>query len=190
MKIDVRAFIHYKFLNSLFAGLSIGSVFTLYSPIPQTVYSIGGILLAIGMMVIAKLYEKLIKIRYFFLFSTFVEVVMLSMIVIFILRPYNYVVSLLIYSGYQITFLFGNYLLRSETLFLKKIRILSKLDIYKQAGYLLGMAGSYGFYKFLEYFFYIRENRELVFYLHFILLALQILIIVQVLRAFRVFRFF
>ncbi|MEJ5172959.1 MAG: hypothetical protein WHT47_04530 [Hydrogenothermaceae bacterium] len=190
MKIDVRYFILYKFTNSLFTGLSIGSVFTLYSPLPQTVFSLGGILLAVGMMIVAKFYERIINISYFFFFSMLVEVVMLLLISVFIIKPYEYYTALIIYSGYQITFLFGNYLLRSETLFLRKLKLLSKLDIYKQAGYLSGMGLSFLFYKWLEFSFGITDNRQLVYILHFLLLAIQIMVILLVLRAFRVLRFF
>lgn len=190
MKIDVRYFIRYKFLNSLFTGLSIGSVFTLYSPLPQTVFSVGGILLALGMMMVAKFYEKIINIKYFFFFSLFVEAVMLFLISVFLIKPYDYYTALVIYSGYQITFLFGNYLLRSETLFLRKVKLLSKLDIYKQSGYLTGMVLSFLFYKWLEFGFGITDNKQLVYNLHFLLLVVQSIVILLVLRAFNVLRFF
>ena len=36
------AFIRYKFLNSLFLGLSVGAVFVLYTPLSPAVFSAGG----------------------------------------------------------------------------------------------------------------------------------------------------
>ena len=42
------AFIRYKFLNSLFLGLSVGAVFVLYTPLSPAVFSAGGIGLALG----------------------------------------------------------------------------------------------------------------------------------------------
>lgn len=181
---DFRSYLKYKFFNSIFAGLSIGSVFSIYSPLQPSIFSIGGILLAIGMLIIAKFYEKLINMRIFFLISLLVEVVMLTVIIIFLVKPFSYSTSLFIYAGYQITFVFGSYLVRTETLILRKKKLLSILDIYKQSGYLFGLGFSFGFYKFLEYFLKVSQNQMEVYYLHFILLLLEILVIYYLVRAF------
>jgi hypothetical protein len=181
---NFRSYLKYKFLNSVFAGLSIGSVFSIYSPLEPSIFSIGGILLAIGMIIIAKFYEKLINIRIFYFISLFVEIVMLVVIIVFLIKPFSYSTALFIYSGYQLTFVFGSYLVRTETLILRKKTFLSILDIYKQAGYLVGLGTSFGFYKFLEYSFKISVNQMQVYYLHYILLPLEILIIYYLLRAF------
>lgn len=186
MKISVRDFFVYKFLNSLFVGISIGSIFSIYTPIPQVVYSIGGILLSIGIMLIAKLYEKIMNIKYFFLFSLFVELVLLFVISVFLMKPFHYYTALVFYSGYQISFMFGNYLLRAETIFLRKVKLLSKLDMYKQAGYLTGMVLSFLFYTSIERILSVTENQQQVYYLHFFLIILQLTIILSVFRAFRI----
>ena len=55
--------------NSMFTGLSIGTVFVIYAPLDPSVYSIGGILLAVATMVIATFYTKLIQVEYFYLIS-------------------------------------------------------------------------------------------------------------------------
>lgn len=188
MKINIRDFIYYKFLNSLFTGLSVGSVFTIYTPLPQSIYSFGGVILSISIIIIAKLYEKIMNIKYFFLFSLFVEIILFASISIFLVKPFTYSTALLFYTGYQITFIFGNYLLRAETIFMRKVWLLSKLDIYKQSGYLLGMIISFIFYLTLEKVFLIKDNQQQVYYLHFGLVFLESLIIVYVLRAFNIFR--
>lgn len=188
MRISLRYFFIYKFLNSLFTGISVGSVFSIYTPLPQSIYSFGGIVLSFGIMIVAKFYEKIMSVKYFFFFSLFVEVVLLTVMSIFLIKPYTYYTALLFYSGYQITFMFGNYLLRAETIFIKKVKLLSTLDLYKQSGYLTGMFLSFCFYIVMEKFFLIKENQQQVYYLHFLLILLEIVIILLILRAFRVFR--
>ena len=64
MKIINREFIKYKLINSLFLGISVGSIFTIYTPLEPSIYSIGGILLALAMLFTAKLYSKIINIYY------------------------------------------------------------------------------------------------------------------------------
>lgn len=188
MRISIKEFILYKFLNSLFTGLSIGSIFSIYTPLPQSVYSIGGIALSVGMMILAKIYDKILRFSYFFIFSLMVELVLLFVILVFLIKPYNYTTALLFYSGYQITFIFGNYLLRAETIFLRHVKILSKIDISKQAGYLFGMLLSFLFYESLENFLHIKDNQAQVYYLHFVLLFIELMVILSILKAFRVFR--
>ncbi len=53
LKINYRAFISYKFFNSLFTGISVGSIFIIYTPLSPSVYSLGGIVLAALMLVVA-----------------------------------------------------------------------------------------------------------------------------------------
>jgi hypothetical protein len=170
-------YLRYKFLNSLFTGLSVGSIFTIYAPLKPSIYSIGGIVLAVGMLVIAKFYEKLITIKKFFYISIFVEVVILLLVLLFILKPYTYTTALLIYSGYQITFMFGSYLLRAETLFLRKKKLLSYVDMFKQAGYLAGLVFSFLFYRGIEHFFGVQDNQTKVYLLHFLLFFNELAVI-------------
>ena len=190
MRINPRIYIWYKFFNSNFTGLSIGSIFTIYAPLEPSIYSIGGILLAIGMMIVAKYYEKIMTIRKFFIISMFVEFVILFLVIFFLVHPYTYMTALLIYAGYQLTFVFGSYLVRAETLILRKKHLLSLVDIYKQAGYLVGLVIAFVFYKILEYGFQITTNQDKVYYLHFILLGTEITIIYLLYKSFvRKFQF-
>lgn len=183
--IDVREFIYYKFFNSLFTGLSIGSIFTIYTPLEPSLFSIGGIFLALAMLFIAKLYTKIMNRHYFYLISLGVELVMLAMVLYFLLFSYSYTTALLVYLGYQLTFSFGSYLVRAETILFKRSKILTFLDVAKQTGYLSGMVLSFLFYKSLEYLFGLTDNSLQVYELHFLLLMVETLTIVYLLRAFK-----
>lgn len=180
-----RIYIWYKFFNSFFTGLSIGSIFTIYAPLKPSIYSVGGILLAVGMLIVAKFYEKLMNIQKFFYISLFVETVILFLVLYFLINPYTYTTALFVYAGYQLTFIFGAYLVRAETLIVRKKNLLSIIDIYRQSGYLLGMAVSFIFYKFLEYFLGILSNQDKVYYLHFLLVMVELSIIITLIRSFK-----
>ncbi|WP_457642627.1 hypothetical protein [Persephonella sp.] len=181
-----RQYLWYRFFNSLFTGLSVGSVFTIYAPLEPSIYSVGGVFLAVGILVVAKFYENLMNLRTFFFISVFVELVVLLMVCFFLLKPYSYSTALLIYAGYQLTFIFGSYLVRTETLFMKKKKLLSYLDMFKQGGYLSGLVASFIFYRTLEYTGGITSNQEKVYYLHFILIFTEIVVLFMLLRSFRI----
>ena len=188
LRINNRNFIRYKFFNSLFLGTSIGSVFTIYSPLEPAVYSIGGISLAVSMLFIATLYSRILNINSFYKISLFVELVILSVIIAFLLFSFNYQIALIVYIGYQITFMFGSYLIRGETLLLKKDRLLTLVDVSKQLGYLVGLAASFLFYKLIEYQFQIIDNQTQVFYIHYFLLLIEILVILFLIKSFEKFK--
>jgi hypothetical protein len=170
-----RNFIKYKFLNSFFLGLSVGSIFTIYTPLKPSIYSIGGIILAIGMLLIARIYTKIMTKEWFYKISLFVEFVVLFMVLYFLFVPYEYMTALLVYIGYQTTFVFGSYLLRAETIIGKKRIMFTFFDTAKQLGYLAGMIVSFVFYKVLDLGFEISENSEKVYLLHFYFLFVNYL---------------
>ena len=184
LKINHRAFISYKFFNSLFTGISVGSIFIIYTPLSPSVYSLGGIVLAALMLVVAMFYAKILNNHYFFRISLFVELVLLAMVVYFLLFSYSYQTALMIYIGYQLSFVFGSYLVRAETLALKKDKILTFVDVAKQAGYLIGLAISFLFYKVLEYRFGIIDNQFQVYNLHYLLVVVEVLIIYLLAKSF------
>lgn len=184
-KIETREFLKYKLLNSAFLGLSVGSIFTLYEPLMPSVYSIGGIVLALAMLFLAKLYSKILNINSFYKISLLVEFIMLFLILYFLLFSYSYATALLFYIGYQATFVFGSYLIRAETLFLRRARVLEFVDVAKQKGYLAGLLLSYLFYQFLEQHYAIDAKQTQVYYLHFLLLLSQLLIIFYLLKSFK-----
>ena len=88
-KLNEKAFLTYKLFNSSFTGLSIGILFTIYNPLDPSIYSIGGIILAAAMLLVAKFYEKLLNIRSFFYISLSVEIMMLITVITFIILQYS-----------------------------------------------------------------------------------------------------
>ena len=184
MKILPRHYIRYKGVNSFFMGLTVGAIFTIYAVLDPSIFSLGGILLAVGMLVVARYYEKILNLRTFFRISLFVELVMLVLVVWYLAMPYGVSTALFVYAGYQLTFMFGSYLVRAETLFLNRKQILSWLDMAKQAGYLAGMLVSWLFYKLLSLGFGIEDHARQVYHLHWLLLFTEIAIVWLLLRSF------
>ena len=185
MKLNINPFIFYKLFNSCFTGLSIGILFTIYEPIKPSIFSIGGIFLALGLLIIANYYEKLLNISKFFYISIFVELFKLLSLILFFLLKYSIVSALLIYVIYQITFIFGGYLVRAETLVVKEKKLLSRIDINKQVGYLIGLCLSLIFYKTMDLFFEITDKKVQITILHYLLLTLQIFVIYLLIKSFK-----
>ena len=177
-------FIRYKFLNSLFLGLSVGSIFTLYAPLEPSVYSLGGVILALAMLIVARLYHTILNATWFFRISLGVEGVILVAIGYFLLFSYSYQTALMLYMGYQVTFVFGSYLVRAETLLLSTDRLLTRLDSAKQLGYLIGMGCSYLYYQVVSYY-HITSPQEQVYLLHFVLFGVEMGVIGLVLKSFK-----
>ena len=183
LKIIPSWFIRYKFFNSLFLGLSVGAIFTLYAPLEPSIYSLGGVLLAMGMLIVARFYHTILNAEWFLRISLFVETVLMLAMLYFMFASYNYQTALLLYIGYQITFVFGNYLIRAETLLLKTDTLLTKLDTVKQIGYLLGMGISYILYKILTHYG-IENPQAQVYNLHYLLIAVELIVIVLIFKSF------
>ena len=99
INLNQSAFILYKWFNSLFLGVSIGSVFTIYEPLKPSVYSLGGIALAAAMIIVAKFYHKILNTYYFFRLSLAVELIVILMLIAFLIFSYSYQTALLIYIG-------------------------------------------------------------------------------------------
>ena|SRR3989338_3081846 len=184
LKLSFRPYLRYKFFNALFTGMVGGSVFTIYSSLSPSTFSIGGILLALGMMGMAYLYHRLMNLKYFFRFTLATELIMLLMVGYYLLFSSNIMSALIIYAAYQLSFIFGGYLVRAETHFARHARVMGWIDVAKQQGSLAGLALSYGFYKLIEHYG-ITKATEQVYDLHFVLFALEGMIIIALLRAFR-----
>lgn len=185
MKLNNQAFLNYKFFNSTFTGFSIGILFTIYEPLDPSTYSLGGIILALGMLFIAKFYEKLLNIKSFYYISILVEIIMFISLIIFLLLKYSLISALLIYILYQATFIFGNYLVRAETLVAQEKELLSKIDIRKQMGYLIGLTASFIFYESIEYFLEINQKDNQIIIIHYFLIVIQIIVISTLLNSFK-----
>ena len=155
----------------------------LYTPLQPSIYSLGGIALAVGMLIVAKFYENIMNIKSFFFITLFVELTVLVFVISFLVLNYSYMTALIVYIGYQITFVFGSYLVRMETIALKKTVLISFADVAKQKGYLAGLIISYIFYKSLE-FFGIMQKQLQVYDLYIVALVLQIVILFLVINSF------
>ena len=177
-------FIQYKFLNSLFLGLSVGAVFVLYTPLSPAVFSAGGIGLAIGTLVVATQYRRILAARWFFHLSLLVELVTLSGVVAVLTFPVELPLALFVYIGYQLTFSLGNYLVRCETLLMVSVDQLRKLDVAKQAGYLLGMGAAWAIYSWLAASAHMEDRTAQVVALHWVLVVVEILVIAALWRSF------
>lgn len=178
-------FLGYKFCNSLFLGLSLGAVFTLYEPLSPATFSAGGVGLALATLVVATQYRRLFTLRWFYGLSLAVELIILLGIAGVLLLPLAQPLALFVYLGYQITFAFGGYLVRCETLVFVDRQLLTQLDIAKQAAYLLGMALSWLFYALLEESFQVIDKTDQVVAMHLPLLLVQIAVILALIVAFR-----
>ena len=107
LKLIPSWFIRYKFFNSLFLGLSVGAIFTLYAPLEPSIYSLGGVLLAVAMLIVARFYHTILNAKWFFRISLFVELVLLLAMLYFLYASYNYQTALILYIGYQVTYAFN-----------------------------------------------------------------------------------
>ena len=171
------AFIRYKFLNSLFLGLSVGAVFVLYTPLSPAVFSAGGLGLALGTLIVATQYRRILVPAWFFRLSIAVELITLSGVTAVLVLPIALPLALFVYIGYQITFSLGNYLVRCETLLMGSVEQLRQLDIAKQAGYLLGMAAAWAIYTGLEHWLMVSEETAQVVSLHWALWGLEVMVL-------------
>ncbi len=166
-------------------GLGIGSYVTQYQPIKIIEIAIIGIVFALLSILIAKLYNKIIRIQYFYNVSLFIELIMLFWIIIYLIFPFSYKIALIIYISRSITFLFGDFLGRAETHLLKKKKIFTMIDVKRQTGLIYGMIFAVIFYYIFENIFEIKDNNTLVYNIHFILFILQIFIIYLLVKSFK-----
>ena len=113
-----------------------------------------------------------------------VELVILITLLVFMSLQYTATSALLVYMGYQFTFIFGGYLVRAETLVAQDKELLGKIDVNKQLGYLLGLGTSFLFYKTLEYGFDVAEAKIQISILHYFLVGLQSVIILVLANSF------
>ena len=113
-----------------------------------------------------------------------VELIILITLLVFMSLQYTVTSALLVYMGYQFTFIFGGYLVRAETLVAQDKELLGKIDVNKQLGYLLGLGASFLFYKTLEYGFDIAEAKTQINILHYFLVVLQTVIILVLANSF------
>ena len=97
IEINNRNYIKYKFFNSLFLGVGIGSYISQYQPIKISEIAILGIVFAFLSILIARVYHKIIYKEYFFQILLFVELMMVFWMLFFLIFPFSYKIALLIY---------------------------------------------------------------------------------------------
>ena len=182
MKLNIEPYLKCKFLNNVFLGISVGSIFTVYGSLDPEIFSYGGIALALLTVLIARYYSVIMNEKWFYRIMILVEIVPAFMLVYFLLSPFNYTTALMVYIAYQLTFIFGSYLARAETLIFSDNEMLRAIDTYKQYGYMFGMGFAIVFYWAAEFFFGITENKDQVYYIHYVLFALQLIIIYYLIR--------
>ena len=185
LKINFRNYIYYKFFNSLFLGVGIGSYISQYNPIKISEIAVLGILFSVLSILIAKLYTKIMFQKYFYIILLFVEFVMLFWMTFFLIFEFSYKIALLIYISRSVTFLFGDYLGRAETHLMKPKQIFSFIDINRQMGMIFGMIIAVMFYYILEKVYFISDNQSQVYYIHFFLYIIELLIIYLLVKSFR-----
>lgn len=183
-KIHLRFYLVYKLLNSLFLGVSLGTIFIIYAPLNPKVYSIGGIALALCAWILTFFYARILQIKPYCTILLCLEIVPFLYLFAYLLFPDTLFGALLIYTLYQITFIFGDYLGRAETLIFAHKTILSKLDKRKQLGYILGLGIAFCFYGILE-IFGILDKKTQIYYIHFLLVLLQCAVFFTLFCAFK-----
>lgn len=181
MYLNNRIYLKYKFINSLFFGLSIGMLYTMYSPIPPSYHSFMGIITALGVIVMTKYYNKIMNFQYFYYICIFLEILTFIALSGFMILGFNLSAALWYFVITNITFIFGTYHMRTETIIIKKTILFSMLDKLKQYGYLMGLFISYIFYQTLDYIGY-TDKFDQVANIHYLLILVQAYIIYLVLN--------
>ena len=75
--------------------------------------------------------------------------------------------------------------MRAETLVTHRKELLSKIDMLKQAGYLVGLGASFVFYKVLDMGLGITVPNDQIIVLHYVLIFLQSAILLLVISSFK-----
>lgn len=187
-RIRIKPYIQYKFVNSIFTGLSAGAVFVIYGILEPSIFSVGGILLAIGTFWIAKYYSSLMKLRAYYWTTLATEVIILLAALLVLILPKSEFLALVYYSMLNLVFIFGTYLMRFESTYFRNSRVLTAIDSAKQIGQLVGLALSWLFYESLKLLTSpvgVEGSWEQVYKLHWIIVVVQLLTFFLCLRSFK-----
>jgi hypothetical protein len=187
-RIRIKPYIQYKFVNSVFTGLSAGAVFVIYGILEPSIFSVGGIVLAIGTFSIAKYYSSLMQLRAYYWTTLATEVIILVAALLILILPKSEFLALVYYSMLNLVFVFGTYLMRFESTYFKNSRVLTAIDSAKQIGQLVGLALSWLFYeslKLLKSPVGIEGSWDQIHKLHWIIVAVQLLTFILCLRSFK-----
>lgn len=191
-RVRIKPYIQYKFVNSVFTGLSTGAVFVIYGILEPSVFSVGGLLLSIGTFWIAKYYSSLMRLRAYYWTTVATEVIILFSVILILALPKSSFLALAYYAVLNLVFVFGTYLMRFESTLFRRNRVLSAIDSAKQVGNLLGLALSWMFYeslKMLSPSAGAEKSWEQIYKLHWVLIVVQLLTFFLCLRSFEKIEF-
>lgn len=187
-RIRIKPYIQYKFVNSVFTGLSAGAVFVIYGILEPSIFSVGGILLAVGTFWIAKYYSSLMKLQAYYWTTLGTEIIILLAALLVLILPKSEFLALAYYSLLNLVFIFGTYLMRFESTYFRNNRVLTAIDSAKQIGQLVGLALSWLFYESLKLLTSsggTEASWDQVYKLHWIIVAVQLLTFIFCLRSFK-----
>jgi hypothetical protein len=102
-----------------------------------------------------------------------VEVIALLSVVAVLLYPQSFLLAAGVYLGFQLALIFGNYLVRLETLVIAR-ESFKPVDIGKTLGALAGALFALGFYQWARTRLGIDDSLVLIQYLHYPLLIVQL----------------
>ncbi|EED35953.1 conserved hypothetical protein [Luminiphilus syltensis NOR5-1B] len=137
-----------------------------------------------GTLVVATQYSRILNAFWFFRLSLAVELVTAAGVIGVLAFSLTPALALFVYMGYQITFAFGSYLVRCETLLIPEQARLTQLDVAKQAGYLVGLGCAWGGYLAMEHYFSIADKLAQVRLMHYPLLLVEITTVLLLILAF------
>ena len=169
----LKPFVAYKSINAFFQGVWGTAYVALMAPLPPEAFSIGPLAFALGPLLVALGYSRLLNLPWFFRISVSVEVIALLSVVAVLLYPQSFLLAAGVYLGFQLALIFGNYLVRLETLVIAKERF-KPVDIGKTLGALAGALFALGFYQWARTWLGTDDSLVLIQYLHYPLLIVQL----------------
>ena len=169
----LKPFVAYKSINAFFQGVWGTAYVALMAPLPPEAFSIGPLAFALGPLLVALGYSRLLNLPWFFRISVSVEVIALLSVVAVLLYPQSFLLAAGVYFGFQLALIFGNYLVRLETLVIAK-ESFKPVDIGKTLGALAGALFALGFYQWARTWLGTDDSLVLIQYLHYPLLIVQL----------------
>lgn len=169
----LKPFVAYKSINAFFQGVWGTAYVALMAPLPPEAFSIAPLAFALGPLLVALAYSQLLNLPWFFRISVSVEVIALLSVVAVLLYPQSFLLAAGVYLGFQLALIFGNYLVRLETLVIAR-ESFKPVDIGKTLGALAGALFALGFYQWARTRLGIDDSLVLIQYLHYPLLIVQL----------------
>ena len=169
----LKPFVAYKSINAFFQGVWGTAYVALMAPLPPEAFSLGPLAFSLGPLLVALVYSRLLNLNWFFRISVSVEVIALLSVLAVLLYPQSFLLAAGVYLGFQLALIFGNYLVRLETLVIAKENF-KPVDIGKTLGALAGALFALGFYQWARTWLETEDTLVLIQYLHYPLLVVQL----------------